>query len=54
MSSSVMPATKKAVLSLAAVLIAGLGIGIPIAAQTVVMEDGLIGYWRRLGHHNLL
>ena len=36
---------KKVVLSLAAVLIAGLGIGIPVAAQTVVIEDGLIGYW---------
>ena len=43
---SVMNATrKKVVLSLAAVLIAGLGIGIPVAAQTVVIEDGLIGYW---------
>ena len=37
--------TKKVVLSLAVVLIAGLGIGIPVAAQTVVIEDGLIGYW---------
>ena len=37
--------TQKVVLSLAAVLIAGLGIGIPVAAQTVVIEDGLIGYW---------
>ena len=45
MFSSVMPATKKVVLSLAAVLIAGLGIGIPVTAQTVVIEDGLIGYW---------
>ncbi len=36
---------KKVVLSLAAVLVAGLGIGIPVAAQTVVIEDGLIGYW---------
>ncbi|MDD9973520.1 MAG: LamG domain-containing protein [Candidatus Poribacteria bacterium] len=43
---SVMNATtKKVVLSLTAVLIAGLGIGIPVAAQTVVIEDGLIGYW---------
>ncbi|MYC74818.1 LamG domain-containing protein [Candidatus Poribacteria bacterium] len=42
----VMNATaKKMVLSLAAVLITGLGIGIPVAAQTVVIEDGLIGYW---------
>ena len=42
----VMNATrKKVVLSLAVVLIAGLGIGIPVAAQTVVIEDGLIGYW---------
>ena len=36
---------KKVILSLAAVLITGLGIGIPVAAQTVVIEDGLIGYW---------
>lgn len=43
---SVMNATtKKVVLSLTAVLIAGLGIGIPVTAQTVVIEDGLIGYW---------
>ncbi len=41
----VMNATKKAVLSLAVVLIAGLGTGIPVIAQTVVIEDGLIGYW---------
>ena len=42
----VMNATpKKVVLSLVAVLITGLGIGIPVAAQTVVIEDGLIGYW---------
>ena len=42
----VMNATpQKVVLSLAAVLIAGLGIGTPVAAQTVVIEDGLIGYW---------
>ena len=34
--------SKKVVLSLAVVLIAGLGIGIPVAAQTVVIEDGLI------------
>ena len=37
--------TKKAILSLVAALIAGLGIGIPVIAQTVVIEDGLIGYW---------
>ena len=37
--------TKKAVLSLAAVLIAGVGIGFPAIAQKVVIEDGLIGYW---------
>ena len=37
--------TQKVVLGLAAVLIAGLGIGVPVAAQTVVIEDGLIGYW---------
>ena len=42
---SVMNTTKKVVLSLAAVLIIGLGIGTPVAAQTVVIEDGLIGYW---------
>lgn len=41
----VMNARKKVVLSLAAVLIAGSGIGIPVIAQTVVIEDGLIGYW---------
>ena len=41
----VMKATKKVVLSLAVVLIAGLGTGIPVIAQTVVIEDGLIGYW---------
>ena len=46
MFPSVMNATtKKVVLSLTAVLIAGLGIGIPVTAQTVVIEDGLIGYW---------
>ena len=46
MFPSVMNATpQKMVLSLAAVLIAGLGIGIPVAAQTVAIEDGLIGYW---------
>ena len=46
MFPSVMNATtKKVVLSLTAVLIAGLGIGIPVPAQTVVIEDGLIGYW---------
>ena len=37
--------SKKVVLTLAAVLITGLGIGIPVAAQTVVIEDGLISYW---------
>ena len=42
---SVMNATKTAVLSLTAVLIVGSGIGIPVAAQTVAIEDGLIGYW---------
>ncbi|MDE0467252.1 MAG: LamG domain-containing protein [Candidatus Poribacteria bacterium] len=45
MFPSVMNATKKVILNLAAVLITGLGIGIPVAAQTVVIEDGLIGYW---------
>ncbi|MCY3552076.1 MAG: LamG domain-containing protein [Candidatus Poribacteria bacterium] len=45
MFPSVMNITKKVILNLAAVLIAGLGIGIPVAAQTVVIEDGLIGYW---------
>ena len=45
MFPSVMTKIKKVVLSLAAVLIAGLGIGIPVAAQTIVIEDGLIGYW---------
>ena len=45
MFPSVMNITKKMILNLAAVLIAGLGIGIPVAAQTVVIEDGLIGYW---------
>ena len=42
---SVMSVRKKVVLSLVAVLITGLGIGIPVAARTVVIEDGLIGYW---------
>ena len=42
---SVMNATKTAVLGLTAVLILGLGIGIPVAARTVAIEDGLIGYW---------
>ncbi|MXV73883.1 LamG domain-containing protein [Candidatus Poribacteria bacterium] len=41
----VMNVRKKMALSLVAVLITGLGIGIPVAAQTVVIEDGLIGYW---------
>ena len=41
----VMNARKKMVLSLAVVLIAGLGIGIPAVARTVAIEDGLIGYW---------
>ena len=45
MFSFVMNATTKTVLSLVAVLIAGLGIGTPVPAQTVVIEDGLIGYW---------
>lgn len=45
MFSSVMNRTKRMVLSLAAVLILGFGIGIPVAAQTVAIEDGLIGYW---------
>ena len=45
MSLFVMNAAKKVVLSLGPVLIVGLGIGIPVAAQTVVIEDGLIGYW---------
>ena len=42
---SVMNVRKKVVLSLVAVLITGLGVVIPVAAQTVVIEDGLIGYW---------
>lgn len=41
----VMKATKKVLLSLAVVLIFGLGTGIPVIAQKVVIEDGLIGYW---------
>ncbi|MCY3739983.1 MAG: LamG domain-containing protein [Candidatus Poribacteria bacterium] len=41
----VMNVRKKMALSLVAVLITGLGIGIPVAARTVVIEDGLIGYW---------
>ena len=36
---------KKVVLSFAAVFIVGLGIRIPAAAQTLIIEDGLIGYW---------
>ena len=36
---------KKVALSLIAVLITGLGVAIPVAARTVVIEDGLIGYW---------
>ena len=39
------PSRRKVVLSLAAVLIVGLGIGIPAVAQTLIIEDGLIGYW---------
>ena len=42
---SVMNVRKKVVLSLVAVLITGLGVAIPVAARTVVIEDGLIGYW---------
>ena len=45
MSPFAMNATKKVVLSLVAVLITGLGMGIPAAARTVVIEDELIGYW---------
>ena len=45
MFPSVMTTTKKVVLSLTAVLLTGLGIGVPVTAQTVVIEDGLIGYW---------
>ncbi len=45
MFSSVMNTRKRMVLSLAAVLTLGFGIGIPLAAQTVAIEDGLIGYW---------
>ena len=41
----VMNVRKKVVLSLVAVLITGLGVAIPVAARTVVIEDGLIGYW---------
>ena len=41
----IMKATKKVVLSLAVVLIFGLGTEIPVIAQKVVIEDGLIGYW---------
>ena len=36
---------RKVALGLVAVLITGLGIGVPVAARTVVIEDGLIGYW---------
>ncbi|MDE0018789.1 MAG: LamG domain-containing protein [Candidatus Poribacteria bacterium] len=36
---------EKVALSLVVVLITGLGVAIPVAAQTVVIEDGLIGYW---------
>ena len=42
---SLMKGIKKVVLSLAAILIIGLGIEIPVAARTVAIEDGLIGYW---------
>ena len=41
----VMNLKKKVALSLIAVLITGLGVAIPVAARTVVIEDGLIGYW---------
>ena len=41
----VMNVRRKVVLSLAAVLITGLGVAIPVTARTVVIEDGLIGYW---------
>ena len=41
----IMNGKKKVVLSLVAVLIIGLGVAIPVAARTVVIEDGLIGYW---------
>ena len=41
----VMNGKKKVVLGLIAVLITGLGVAIPVAARTVVIEDGLIGYW---------
>ena len=41
----VMNVRRKVVLSLIAVLIIGLGVVIPVAARTVVIEDGLIGYW---------
>ena len=41
----VMNLKKKVALSLIAVLIIGLGVVIPVAARTVVIEDGLIGYW---------
>ena len=36
---------KKVALSLITVLITGLGVAMPVAARTVVIEDGLIGYW---------
>ena len=38
-------AKEKVALSLVVVLITGLGVAIPVAARTVVIEDGLIGYW---------
>jgi len=41
----VMNAKEKVALSLVVVLIIGLGVAIPVAARTVVIEDGLIGYW---------
>ena len=41
----VMNLKKKVALSLVAVLITGLGVAIPVDARTVVIEDGLIGYW---------
>ena len=45
MSPFAMNGKKKIALNLVAVLIIGLGIGIPVDARTVVIEDGLIGYW---------
>ena len=41
----IMNVNKKVALSLIAVLITGLGVVLPVAARTVVIEDGLIGYW---------